>query len=46
MSDPLGVEVRSLDARYGHTRVLHGLDLSVPNGELACVLGPSGCLRM
>ncbi|GAA2915721.1 ABC transporter ATP-binding protein [Streptomyces mexicanus] len=28
---------------YGHHRVLHDLTLTVPDGQLLCVTGPSGC---
>src|SRR5256886_7139715 len=43
MTHGRGVEVRSLEAGYGSACVLHGLDLTVERGRLACVLGPSGC---
>lgn len=36
------LEVRGLEAGYGRTPVLHGLDLVVPDGVTA-ILGPSGC---
>ncbi|MFM8774078.1 MAG: ABC transporter ATP-binding protein [Actinomycetota bacterium] len=36
------VEVRDLSAGYGPVRVLEGLDLTVPSGELLAVLGISG----
>jgi ABC-2 type transport system ATP-binding protein len=36
------VEVRSLRMAYGDTEVLHGFDLSVPQGEIYAVLGPNG----
>ncbi|MDP3968404.1 MAG: ABC transporter ATP-binding protein [Nocardioides sp.] len=38
-----GVVITGLHAGYGPTEVLHGIDLSVADGELAAVLGPSGC---
>jgi ABC-type sugar transport system ATPase subunit len=34
--------LEGLEKRYGTTRVLSGLDLEVPEGELLSVLGPSG----
>jgi iron(III) transport system ATP-binding protein len=38
-----GLVVAGLRARHGRTAVLDGLDVSVEDGALACVLGPSGC---
>jgi len=35
--------VRGLTKAYGSTRVLHGVDLVVPDGSFTAVLGPSGC---
>ena len=35
--------VRGLTKSYGSTAVLHGIDLTVPNGSLTAVLGASGC---
>src|SRR5687767_2552289 len=37
------VTVRGVVKSFGATRVLRGLDLVVPEGELVAVLGPSGC---
>jgi iron(III) transport system ATP-binding protein len=37
------LEVEGLHASYGATPVLHGVDLRVRGGGLACVLGASGC---
>ncbi|WP_370248004.1 ABC transporter ATP-binding protein [Nocardioides sp.] len=39
MSD---VELRGLEAGYGAAPVLRGVDLTVPSGTIAAVLGPSG----
>ena len=36
------LEVKDLHAGYGRTAVLHGVDLSVEQGEIAAVLGPNG----
>ncbi|RPF37093.1 ABC transporter ATP-binding protein [Streptomyces sp. TLI_185] len=33
----------SLGQRYGDRRVLHDITLTVPDGQLLCVVGPSGC---
>ncbi|MEU6797145.1 ATP-binding cassette domain-containing protein, partial [Nonomuraea wenchangensis] len=48
MTGPLGgagLEVRGLRAEYGAARVLHGVDLTVPEGEIAVLLGPNGAGR-
>lgn len=36
------LEVRSLHAAYGQTRVLQGIDLTVGDGEFVVVIGPNG----
>lgn len=33
----------SLGQRYGDHPVLHDITLTVPDGQLLCVVGPSGC---
>jgi iron(III) transport system ATP-binding protein len=38
-----GLVLTGLSARHGNTPVIEGVDLSVDDGALACVLGPSGC---
>ncbi|MEV7023344.1 ABC transporter ATP-binding protein [Kitasatospora sp. NPDC093558] len=38
-----GLSVVSLHATHGRSPVLSGIDLSVEEGALACILGPSGC---
>ncbi|MEU8515664.1 ABC transporter ATP-binding protein [Kitasatospora sp. NPDC048722] len=38
-----GLSVVDLHATHGRSPVLSGIDLSVEEGALACVLGPSGC---
>lgn len=36
------LEVRSLHAAYGQTRVLEGIDLTLADGEFVVVIGPNG----
>ena len=36
------LEVRGLQARYGHVQVLHGIDLDVPEGRVTALLGANG----
>jgi branched-chain amino acid transport system ATP-binding protein len=36
------LEVRDLHARYGNTRVLHGLNLDVAQGQVTALLGANG----
>lgn len=36
------LEVRDLHARYGNTRVLHGLNLDVAEGQVTALLGANG----
>jgi heme ABC exporter ATP-binding subunit CcmA len=38
----LVVDVRSLERRFGHARVLSGLDLAVADGEQVAITGPNG----
>jgi iron(III) transport system ATP-binding protein len=42
---PAGVSIalRGIVQRFGATRVLDGIDLDVPAGEVLALLGPSGC---
>jgi iron(III) transport system ATP-binding protein len=37
------VHVRGLTKSFGPDRVLDGIDLDIPHGEILSVLGPSGC---
>ncbi|MFT4083857.1 MAG: ABC transporter ATP-binding protein [Nocardioides sp.] len=39
----LVLEVTALEATYGTTKVVDGLDLQIRRGELVTLLGPSGC---
>jgi branched-chain amino acid transport system ATP-binding protein len=36
------LEIRGLDAFYGHTQVLYGLDLDLEQGKIATILGANG----
>jgi branched-chain amino acid transport system ATP-binding protein len=36
------LEVSALQAAYGHTRVLHGLDFAMENGSITALLGANG----
>jgi branched-chain amino acid transport system ATP-binding protein len=33
------LEIRGLSAGYGEVEVLHGIDLSVREGEFVCIIG-------
>ena len=37
------VNLRSVEKSYGDTKVIHGVDLEVANGEFIVFVGPSGC---
>lgn len=37
-----GIELRGVRFRYGEIDVLHGVDLTVPAGEVVAVVGPTG----
>ena len=37
------LEVSGLEAWYGESHVLHGVDLDVPAGQFLAVVGRSGC---
>ena len=41
MSEPL-LEVRDLEVAYGEIQVLWGVDVAVPKGEIACLVGSNG----
>jgi polar amino acid transport system ATP-binding protein/general L-amino acid transport system ATP-binding protein len=36
------ISIRSLHKAYGTFKVLHGIDLDIAEGEVVCVIGPSG----
>src|SRR3954471_5852792 len=37
------IELDRLVKRYGQTAVVHGIDLSIQDGEFVVLVGPSGC---
>ncbi|MCK6450904.1 MAG: sn-glycerol-3-phosphate import ATP-binding protein UgpC [Alphaproteobacteria bacterium] len=37
------VELKGVRKSYGTTRVIHGIDLEIADGELVVIVGPSGC---
>lgn len=36
------LEISGLEAAYGHTEALHGIDLTLPDGDIVTVLGANG----
>jgi len=37
------VTLRNIHKSYGKTKVIHGVDLDIPQGEFVVFVGPSGC---
>ncbi len=37
------VEIRGVKKAYGTTQVIHGVDVSIRDGEFVVLVGPSGC---
>ena len=37
------LELRRVDKAFGETRIIHGVDLIVDDGEFVVFVGPSGC---
>ncbi|SDG55750.1 MULTISPECIES: sn-glycerol-3-phosphate import ATP-binding protein UgpC [Thalassobaculum] len=37
------INIRRVEKSYGDTRVVHGVDLDIRDGEFVVILGPSGC---
>ena len=37
------VEIRDVRKAYGSTRVIHGVDVDIADGEFVILVGPSGC---
>ncbi|RVT81713.1 ATP-binding cassette domain-containing protein, partial [Rhodobacteraceae bacterium CCMM004] len=38
-----GVTLNNVVKRYGNVQVIHGVDLTVEDGEFCVFVGPSGC---
>lgn len=36
------LEIRGLTLHYGHSQILHGIDLTAATGEVTCVMGTNG----
>lgn len=45
MSDTVALEIKDLNAWYGESHVLHGINLTVHRGEVVCLLGRNGAGR-
>jgi phosphate transport system ATP-binding protein len=43
MSHAAGVEVSSLNAYFGQTRALKGININIPARSATAIIGPSGC---
>ncbi len=41
-SSPSAISIRRLSKSYGHTEVLHDIDLEIARGATTCLIGPSG----
>jgi multiple sugar transport system ATP-binding protein len=37
------LELKRVDKAFGETKIIHGVDLAVANGEFVVFVGPSGC---
>ena len=37
------LEVSKVVAGYGQTEILHGVSLTVDEGEIVTIIGPNGC---
>ncbi|WP_240233471.1 ABC transporter ATP-binding protein [Devosia lacusdianchii] len=37
------IELQGLEKAYGNTRAVHGIDLTIEDGEFVVFVGPSGC---
>ncbi|HEX8619953.1 MAG TPA: phosphate ABC transporter ATP-binding protein PstB [Thermoanaerobaculia bacterium] len=43
MSKPAKIAVRNFNFFYGETKVLHGIELDIPEKQVTALIGPSGC---
>ena len=37
------VTIKNIEKSYGNTKVLHGINLEIEDGEFVVLVGPSGC---
>lgn len=37
------LEFKNVTAAYGHTIILENISITVPTGEITCIIGPNGC---
>ena len=37
------IAIRGLRKSFGHSEIVHGIDLDIADGEFVVILGPSGC---
>ena len=42
-STPPKIEVRNFNFFYGESKVLHGIELDIPEKQVTALIGPSGC---
>ncbi len=40
---PTKIEVRNFNFFYGESKVLHGIELDIPENQVTALIGPSGC---
>ena len=38
-----GVVIRNVEKRFGSTQVIHGVNITIDDGQFAVLVGPSGC---
>ncbi len=42
---PAGIQINGLEVSFGRKRVIKGVDLCIPVGEITALIGPSGVVR-